>query len=104
MRRIQRRFLRLAGLAVLLSCGLPSSVSAQLREFTGRVDAAMAGKLVVDNGGDKVAFAPAASVVVSGRKQSWQALAKGDWVTVSWRLSDRPRKAHRVVVLPPRTQ
>jgi len=91
--------------AVLALCVLSSPALAQMREFTGQVESASAAKLVVDNsGGDKLAFAPAAGVVVSGGRQSWAALAKGDWVTISWKIGDTPRKAHRVVVLPPRSE
>ena len=104
MSRLHRRSLLFAGLAWVLCCSLPGVASAQLREFTGRVVAASASKLVVESGGDELAFAPAGDVAVSGAKKSWQALAKGDRVTVSWKIGDTPRKAHRVVVQPPRGQ
>ena len=98
-----RRMLIVSLLAVAAGLGSASSAEAQMRDFTGRIDAVGAEKLVVESrGGDKLSFAPAAGVVVSGGKQSWSALAKGDWVTLSWQIGDKPRKAHRVVVLPPR--
>lgn len=77
--------------------------SAQMRDFSGRIQKVSADKLVVDNrSGDMLTFVPADGVAVRGGKSSWAALAKKDWVTVSWKIGDEPRKAYRVVVLPPR--
>jgi hypothetical protein len=36
------------------------------------------------------------------KKESWDDLKKGDWVKVSWKFVDKPRKAYKIMVLPPR--
>jgi hypothetical protein len=41
---------------------------------------------------------------VSGEKKLARKIKKGDWVTVSWRFVDKPRKAYKIVVLPPREE
>ena len=105
MGQIVRR-LGLAGLMVVaLSFAFATVASAQMREFTGRIERVSAGQLVVGNrAGDQLSFAAASGVVVRGAKSSWGELAKGDFVTVSWKLDDEPRKAHAVVVRPPRSE
>ena len=78
-----------------------AQAQAQMREFTGRVDKVKKKKLIVDNRmGDKVSFVQADETEVKGEKKSWKKLKKGDWVTVSWKFVDKPRKAYIVVVLP----
>jgi hypothetical protein len=90
---------------------LPDAASAQYREFTGRIDKVNKKKLIVDNRkGDKVSFTPVPDSEVSvqegaelkDKKESWEDLKKGDWVKVSWKFVDKPRKAYKVMVLPPR--
>ena len=77
--------------------------AAQTREFTGRIDRVDEEKLIVDNRmGDKVSFARADASVVVGEKSSWEDLKQSDWVTVHWKMIDKPRKAYKVLVLPPR--
>jgi hypothetical protein len=80
----------------------PSVVSAQMREFGGRIDKISKKKLIVDNRmGDKVSFIRADETVVEGEgKTEWKALKKGDWVRVSWKFVDKPRKAYKVLVTP----
>ena len=41
---------------------------------------------------------------VTGEKAEWSKIKKGDWVTVSWKMIDKPRKAYTVNVLPPREE
>ena len=101
--------LRRLGLAaaVLIAFALvagPGVVSAQMREFTGRIDKVTKKKMIVDNRkGDKVSFVPIKDIEVSGEdKSKWKDLKKKDWVTVSWKFTDKPRKAYIVKVLPPR--
>ena len=96
---------------VATSVALPAPASAQYREFTGRIDQVSSKKLIVDNRkGDKVSFVPVDDSQISvqegfqpkDKKESWDDLAKGDWVTVSWKFVDKPRKAYKVLLLPPR--
>jgi len=103
MRKLRTLAIALA-VAVLAAAALPSLASAQMREFTGRLDRIGNTKMIVDNRqGDKVSFMKVDSTEVSGEgKESWDDLRKGDWVTVSWKFIDKPRKAYKIVVLPPR--
>lgn len=82
----------------------PSLASADVyREFTGRIDKIMKKKFIVDNRqGDKVQFVFIKDTEVSGEKKSVKKIKKGDWVKVSWKFVDKPRKAYKIVVLPPR--
>ena len=79
---------------------------AQMREFTGRIDRVSKKRMIVDNRmGDKVSFVPAENTEVSGEgKTEWKELKKKDWVTVSWKFVDKPRKAYKIQVLPPREE
>ena len=87
-------------LAVVLA---PAHAGADYREFTGRIDKINKKKLIVDNRqGDKVSFVPIDTTEVSGEKTEWKKLKRKDWVTVSWKFVDKPRKAYKVLVLPPR--
>jgi hypothetical protein len=90
---------------------MPESASAQYREFTGRIDKISTKKLIVDNRkGDKVSFVPTPDSEITvqegaelkDKKEAWDDLKKGDWVKVSWKFVDKPRKAYKVMVLPPR--
>lgn len=83
---------------------VPTVASAQMREFSGRIDRVSKKKMIVDNRmGDKVSFVPAEAVEVTGEeKTEWKQLKKGDWVTVSWKFIDKPRKAYKVTVRPPK--
>jgi hypothetical protein len=89
------------GLAVIAS----ASASAQTREFTGKVDAISEKKIIIDNRqGDKVSFSKLDETVVEGEKAAWSDVKKGDWATVHWKFTDKPRKAYKVVVLPPKEE
>ena len=96
--------------AVVLACSVAallmasSLASAQMREFTGRIDRVSKKKMIVDNRmGDKVSFVPIETTEVVGEgKEKWKDLKQKDWVTVSWKMIDKPRKAYKVQVLPPR--
>ena len=83
--------------AVLL---LPSLASAQMREFTGRIDKVNKKQMIVDNRmGDKVKFVYAkGETVVEGKKTAWKKLKTKDWVKVSWKFIDKPRKAYKIIV------
>ena len=39
---------------------------------------------------------------VTGVKTEWDDIKKDDWVTVSWKMIDKPRKAYKIHVMPPR--
>ena len=100
------RCLGLAGLTVVaFSLAFATAASAQMREFSGKVDKISSKKLFVDNRmGDKVSFLKADDVVVEGEKTEWDKIKKNDWVTVSWKFIDKPRKAYKVVVKPPKEE
>ena len=90
-------------LALLLGSSL---AEAQMREFTGRIDRVSKKRMIVDNRmGDKVSFVPAENTEVTGEgKTEWKELKKKDWVTVSWKFIDKPRKAYKIQVLPPKEE
>ena len=106
MRKMARRTALFAILALVLPLALPSVASAQMREFTGKVDKiTKKGKLIVDNRkGDKVSFVKIDTTEVTGEKTEWKEIKKNDWVTVSWKMIDKPRKAYKVHVMPPREE
>ncbi len=100
-----RSIVRSAALAALLALVVPAAASAQYREFSGRVDQVSDDKLIVDNRmGDKVTFIKVSDTVVEGEKTSWDKLSKDDWVSVSWKMMDKPRKAYKVRVTPPQEE
>lgn len=81
------------------------SASAQNREFTGKVDQISEKKIIIDNRqGDKVSFNKLDETVVEGEKASWSEIKKGDWATVEWKFVDKPRKAYKVTVIPPKEE
>jgi hypothetical protein len=93
--------LALVGVA---SVGVPTA-SAQMREFTGKVDSISEKKIIIDNRqGDKVSFNKLDETVVEGLKTSWADVKKGDWATVEWKFVDKPRKAYKVTVIPPKEE
>ncbi len=103
IRRLAIAFALIAATALVM----PSLATAQMREFSGRIDRISKSKMIVDNRmGDKVSFVPADDVEVSSEteegKTEWKHLKKGDWVKVSWKFIDKPRKAYKVEVLPPK--
>ena len=101
-----RRSVLLVAVSILTAAlMIPSLASAQYREFSGRIDMTKKNKFIVDNRqGDKVSFVFIPETEVSGEKKSVKKIKKGDWVTVSWKFVDKPRKAYKVVVLPPREE
>jgi hypothetical protein len=96
-------------LALVLAVGIAAPLVwtapalAQYREFSGQIQKIDGRQLIVDNRmGDKVKFVKPDEVEVSGEgKATWDDLNKGDWVTVSWKFIDKPRKAYKVDVNPP---
>lgn len=103
------------GSALLFAVGLvfasPAFADCEgMREFTGLLQDVKKGKkgrFVVDNRqGDKVKFVrDATSVVVDERptdkkKEEWDDLSNGDYVSVCWKFTDNPRKAYKVQVRP----
>ena len=94
-----------AALALFVPLCVAASASAQMREFTGKVDKISKKELIVDNRmGDKVKFEKLDSTAVDGEKKEWKNVKKNDWVTVQWKMIDKPRKAYKVTVLPPREE
>ena len=106
MGKVVRSMALIAIVALAVPLALASDASAQMREFTGKVDRIGKKKLIVDNRkGDKVKFIKVDETAVSGEgKTEWNELKKGDWVTVDWKFVDKPRKAYNVNVLPPREE
>ncbi len=94
------RLMMLAAVALAAAILAPSIASAQMREFTGRVDKINKKQMIVDNRmGDKVKIVYAkGETVVEGTKEAWKKVKSRDWVTVSWKMIDNPRKAYKVVV------
>jgi hypothetical protein len=102
---MHRLFIGIA-LVGLVTAALPLPAEAQYREFTGRIDQISKKKLIVDNRmGDKVSFIPGNPSEVSGEgRTEWKSLKRDDWVSVSWKMVDKPRIAYKVKVLPPRKE
>ena len=108
---VLRKVALIALVAFVLPVSLTGVASAQYREFTGKVDKINKTKLIVDNRmGDKVTFERLKGTEVDdkrgdtgekkGKRQAWKDLKKEDWVTVHWKMMDKPRKAYKVIVLP----
>jgi hypothetical protein len=94
------RMALIALVSLVAPVAMPGAAEAQMREFTGKIDKIDAKKLIVDNRkGDKVSFDKVADTVVEGEKTTWEALKKDDWVSVSWKMIDKPRKAYKVNVM-----
>ncbi len=105
MRKLVTRLSLALALLITAAIVLPGVASAQMREFTGRLDTVSKKKIIVDNRkGDKVSFVLVEATVVEGEKDAWDKLKKKDWVTVSWKMIDKPRKAYKIVVLPPKEE
>ncbi len=95
-----RRLMILAAAALVVAVLAPGVASAQMREFTGRIDKVNKKQMIVDNRmGDKVKFVYAkGETAVEDTKSEWKKLKTKDWVKVSWKFIDNPRKAYKVVV------
>ncbi len=105
MRKLMTRLVLIALVAWVVPVAMPGPASAQMREFVGKVDKVDAKKLIVDNRkGDKVSFDKVAETTVEGTKTDWAALKKEDWVSVSWKMMDKPRKAYKITVMPPKEE
>jgi hypothetical protein len=113
MKRVLGRLALVALVLVAVPVVLPGVASAQYREFTGKIDKVDDKKVIVDNRqGDKVSFNKLAETTVSvaegaalpEKREKWEDLKKNDWVTVSWKFTDKPRKAYKVQVLPPKEE
>ena len=106
MRRNLGRLILLAFIAVVVPLATAGEASAQYREFIGRVDKVSNKTLLVDNRqGDKVSFVSSEATSVSGEgKKQWKQIKRGDWVSVSWKMMDKPRIAYKVRLLPPRKE
>ena len=101
MLRMVRSFALIALVLVAVPMVLSGPALAQYREFAGKVDKISKTKIYVDNRmGDKVSFVRVDETVVEGEKTEWEKIRKGDWVSVSWKFVDKPRKAYKVLVKP----
>jgi hypothetical protein len=105
MLQVARKIGQVAVLALVASFVWSAAASAQTREFVGKLDSVSEKKVIVDNRkGDKISFVKVDETVVEGEKAKWEDLKKNDWVTVEWMMKDNPRKAYKVVVMPPREE
>ncbi len=105
MRKLMTRMALIALVALILPVAMPGAAVAQMREFVGKVDKIDGKKLIVDNRkGDKVSFDKTDATVVEGEKTEWGAVKKNDWVSVSWKMIDKPRKAYKINVMPPKKE
>ena len=105
MLRTFRSFALIALVLAAVPVVLAGPALAQYREFSGKVDKISKKKIFVDNRmGDKVSFVRVDETVVEGEKTEWDKVKKGDWVSVSWKFVDKPRKAYKVIVNPPRDE
>ena len=115
MRAVLRKVALIALVAFVLPVSLAGVASAQYREFTGKVDKISKKKLIVDNRmGDKVTFDRLKGTEIEdtrsaegrkkGKREGWKDLKKNDWVTVHWKMMDKPRKAYKIIVLPPKKE
>jgi hypothetical protein len=101
MRKLVTGIALIALVGLALPLAVPGTASAQMREFKGKVDRISNKEVIVDNRmGDKLKFQKLDETTVEGEKQDWKKLKKGEWVLVSWKMMDNPRKAYKVVVLP----
>ena len=107
------KLIRALALAFFISLGTavlaPGAALAQYREFTGRIDKINDKKMIVDNRqGDKVTFDKVPDTKIDdtheAKKKVWSDLKSDDWVTVKWKMVDKPRKAYEVIVLPPKSE
>jgi len=103
MRKLVRTLALVLAVGIAVPLAWTAPAFAQYREFSGMIQKVDGRKIIVDNRmGDKVKFMKPDEVEVSGEgKESWDALEKGNWVTVSWKFVDKPRKAYKVHVTPP---
>jgi len=105
MRKLMTRMALIALVALIVPVAMPGAAVAQMREFVGKVDKIDAKKVIVDNRkGDKVSFDKVAETTVEGIKTDWGTIKKDDWVSVSWKMMDKPRKAYKVNVMPPKAE
>ena len=103
MYRIARRLAQVS--LVLAALLFAEPAAAQDREFFGRIEAVDGGHVTVANRqGDNVTFARAEGSQVRGRRSAWGGLARGDRVIVSWKMTDTPRRAWIVNVMPVRPE
>jgi hypothetical protein len=101
MVKMLRRFALVTLAAATLPLFLPSHAHAQLRDFEGKVDSVNEKQIIVDNRkGDKLTFVKADETTVEGDKKAWADIKKNDWVAVSSKMLEKPRKAYKVVVKP----
>ncbi len=105
MRKLMTRLALVALVALIVPVAMPGAAAAQMREFVGKVDKIDAKNVIVDNRkGDKVSFSKVAETTVEGTKTTWETIKKDDWVSVSWKMVDKPRKAYKVTVMPPQKE
>ena len=104
-----RTFRGLALAALVLAAApllIPGAAHAQYREFRGKIDSINSKQMIVDNRmGDKLKFqrADGFSIEAEGEGEgggAWDDLKKGQWVTVYWKMMDKPRKAYRARLEP----
>ena len=79
MRKISGRVAVWVLIAVALPLILANEASAEFREFSGKVTGISSDELAVENRqGDRVSFERSEATTVTGAKQSWGAIERGD--------------------------
>ena len=101
MIKILGRLVFVTFVAAVLPLLSPGVSHAQMRDFEGKVDSVNEKQIIVDNRkGDKLTFVKVDETTVEGDKKAWTAIKKNDWVAVSSKMLEKPRKAYKVVVKP----
>ena len=101
MIKILGRLVFVTFVAAVLPLLSPGVSHAQMRDFEGKVDTVNEKQIIVDNRkGDKLTFVKIDETTVEGNKKAWTDLKKNDWVAVSSKMLEKPRKAYKVVVKP----
>jgi hypothetical protein len=105
MRRLVTAIGLLASFVLLVQGAPAARAEAPMREFRGKVDKISKTEMIADDRrGTKVKFVKLDDTVVEGEKKDWKSVKKNDWVVVHWKMIDKPRKAYKVVVLPPQQE
>lgn len=105
MRMVGCRTVLIALIALAVPLVMSSDASAQYRAFAGTVQRISSKEIRVESRkGDTVSFVRTDATVVVGKKKSWGAIEKNDWVSVSWKMMDDPRVAYRIDVMRPKKE
>lgn len=103
MRGPGRQLAALVAVGLFSALVLPLPAAADHRDFTGKVSKVSKKRVTIENRqGDRRSFVRGKKTKVRGSRSSWEAIRPGDELIVDWHLEDRPARARRVRVVPPR--